>query len=431
MVRVVGARSGIAREGSAVGVDGIRSATFLLCSKEHMAPFQDSRFLGLSGRTIVVTLIIAGAVIGLFFIPEAIKFALNSSGKSGGEKRAAVDTRVRREPKARTEDKGSLSPEALKALNSSVGATPAPERENLRKDGDDTSSERPGLFDGWNFKVKAGESNAPTVQVPASISFDKLGGKEFQGLLKQSRNDVKGFIKKQIPRNMEAQSVVETFMDQLDLAAKESAKGMSVKQLAAGLQDLHVSTIQALSRSGLDRGAILEWLKLPIVSFLDDRVGLHAQKKIQNYFVPRLTLRMVNVRQRPTQGWGMDGRSPATLRAELAFRGSDIERVMVYANGRKISEMSGPRSSLDNSRSVRVSGDAHGVWTFVAHDRFGAKPYWKSYSFYPKVRRFRQNRNGEYIIAFKPNSAPNSLDRFFLVGRSALRQNTDSMISTF
>ena len=403
----------------------------LLRNKEHMAPFQESRFLGLSGRTIVVTLVIAAAVVGLFFIPEAIKFALNSPGKSGGERRAAVDARARREVKEHTEDKGSLSPEVLKAVNSAVNATPTPSRQGARKDGDEAAPERPGLFDGWNFKVKAGESAGPAVQVPASMSIEKLGGKEFQGLLKQSRNDVRGFVKKQISKNIEAQSVVETFMDQLDLAARESAKGMSTKQLLTGLQDLHVSTIQALSRAGLDRGTILEWLKLPIVSFIDDRVGLHAQEKIQDYFVPRMVLRDVNVRQRQTRGWGMDGRSPATLRAELSFRGTDIEKVMVYANGRKISEMPGPRSASDNQRSIRVSGDAHGVWTFVAYDRFGARPYWKSYSFYPKVRRFRQGRNGEYMVSFKPNSAPNSLDRFCLVGSSALRQKMDSMVSTF
>ena len=395
-----------------------------------MAHFQDSRFLGLSGRTIVVTLVITAAVVGLFFIPEAIKFALNSPGKSGGEKRASVESRSRREVKERTEDKGSLSPEALKAVNSAVNATPTPARQASRKDAEDSASERPGLFDGWNFKVKAGEPSV-AVQVPASMSIDKLGGKEFQGLLKQSRNEVRNFIKKQIPKNMEAQSVVETFIDQLDLAARESAKGMSAKQLLTGLQDLHVSTIQALSRSGLDRGTILEWLKLPIVSFIDDRVGLHAQEKIQDYFVPRLVLRDVNVRQRQTRGWGMDGRSPAVLRAELAFRGTDIERIMVYANGKKISEMAGPRTAADNQRTIRVNGDAHGVWTFVAYDRFGARPYWKSYSFYPKVRRFRQGRDGQYMIGFKANSAPNSLDRFFLVGSSALRQNTDSMVSTF
>jgi hypothetical protein len=399
-----------------------------------MAHFQESRFLGLSGRTLVVTLVIAAAVIGLFFLPEAIKFALKSSGTPGGERRASVEGRARREVKERTEERGALSPEALKAINSSVGAAPTPNQPSApvsRRDVEEGGSERPGLFDGWNFKVKAGETNGGGVQVPASLSIDKMGGKEFQAILKQSRGEVKGFAKKQLSKNLEAQSIVETFVDQLELAARESAKGMSAKQLTAGLRDLHVSTIQALSRSGLDRGTILEWLRIPVVSFIDDRVGVDAQEKIRDYFVPRMMLRAVSVRQKPTHGWGMDGRSPATVRAELSFRGTDIEKVVVYANGRKMSEAGGPRNGADNQRHVRVHGDAHGVWTFVAYDRFGARPFWKSYSFYPKARRFRQSRQGEYQIAFKPHSAPNSLDRFFLVGSSALRQSGDSMISTF
>jgi hypothetical protein len=395
-----------------------------------MAHFQDSRFLGLSGRTIVVTLVISVMVGGLFFIPEMIKFALNSSSGKSGEKRASVESRPRKEVK--DEDRGALSPEALRAISSSVGATPTPSRpaaQAARKDSDD--GERQGLFSGWDFKVKAGEPSGPAVKVPASMSLDKIGSKEFQGLLKQSQGDVKLFIKKRLAKNPEAESIVLTFMDQMDLAARESAKGMSSKDILAGLQDLHVSTIQALSRAGLDRGVILEWLKLPIVAFVDDRVGLHAQEKVRNYFVPRLMLRSVNVRQRPTDGWGMDGRSPATLRLELGFQGTDIEKIVVFANGRKVSEMAGPRHPGDDHRGLRVGGDAHGVWTFVAYDRFGGRPFWKSYSFYPRVQRFRQNRNGEYVIAFKPNSAPNSLDRYFLVGSSVLRQNSDSMVSTF
>lgn len=395
-----------------------------------MAHFQDSRFLGLSGRTLVVTLVISVMVGGLFFLPEFIKYALNSPSGKGSERRASVERGSQKEDKEA--DRGALSPEVLKAINSSVGATPTPARaapQAARKDSDD--GERAGLFSGWDFKVKAGEPSGPSVKVPASMSLDKLGSKEFQALLKQSQADVKFFIKKRLSKNMEAESVVLTFMDQMDLAARESAKGMSDKDLLSGLQDLHVSTIQALSRAGLDRGVILEWLKLPIVAFVDDRVGLHAQEKVRDYFVPRLTLRSVNVRQRPTDGWGMDGRSPATLRMELGFQGTDIEKIVVFANGRKVSEMAGPRNPGENHRGLRVGGDAHGVWTFVAYDRFGGRPYWKSYSFYPRVLRFRQNRNGEYVIGFKPNSAPNSLDRFFLVGSSRLRQNSDSMISTF
>lgn len=399
-----------------------------------MAHFQESRFLGLSGRTLVVTLVIAAAVVGLFFLPEAIKFALKSSSTPPGEKRASVEGRVRREVKERTEERGALSPEALKAINSSVGAASTPSQPPApasRRDAEEGGSERPGLFDGWDFKVKAGEPHGGGVQVPASLSIEKMGGKEFQGILKQSRGDVKSFVKKQLSKNLDAQSVVETFVHQIELAARESAKGMSPKQLTAGLRDLHISTIQALSSSGLDRGTLLEWLRIPVVSFIDDRVGVDAQEKIRDYFVPRMLLRAVSVRQKPTHGWGMDGRSPATVRAELSFRGTDIEKVVVYANGRKMSEAAGPRNGADNQRQVRVNGDAHGVWTFVAYDRFGARPYWKSYSFYPKARRFRQSRQGEYLIAFKPHSAPNSLDRFFLVGSSALRQSGDSVISTF
>jgi hypothetical protein len=398
-----------------------------------MAHFQESRFLGLSGRTLVVTLVIGVAVVGLFFIPETIKFALNSSGKAA-EKRASVDTRARKEAKEKeavSADRGALSPDALKAISSTVGATPTPSRPAQVSRNEASETERPGLFAGWNFKVKAGEPNGTAVQVPASMSLDKIGGKDFQNVLKQSQGDVKSFIRKRLSKNAEAESVVLTFMDQMDLAARESAKGMSGKELLSGLQDLHISTIQALSRSGLDRGIILEWLKIPLVAFVDDRVGLHAQEKVRDYFVPRLSLRSVSVRQRRTQGWGMDGRSPATLRVELGFKGTDVEKVMVYANGRKITEAQGPRNADDINRAVRVGGDAHGVWTFVAYDRFGARPFWKSYSFYPRVRRFRQNRNGEYMIGFKPNSAPNSLDRFFLVGSSVLRQSGDSMISTF
>ena len=397
-----------------------------------MAHFQESRFLGFSGRTVMVTLVIGVTVVLLFFIPEMIKFALKSSGKPA-EKRVASDTRPRKEAKeSEAADRGALSPDILKAISSSVEATPTPKPaapQSARRDSDD--GERPGLFSGWNFKVKAGEPSGSAVRVPANMSLDKIGSKEFQTLLKQSQNDVKLFIKKRLAKNAEGEAIVLTFMDQMDLAVRESAQGISNKDLLIGLQELQVSTIQALSRAGLDRGVILEWLKLPIVAFVDDRVGLHAQEKVRDYFVPRLTLRSVNVRQRRTDGWGMDGRSPATLRVELGFQGSDVEKVMVYANGRKIAEVPGPRNVDDTSRVVRASGDAHGVWTFVAYDRFGGRPFWKSYSFYPRVRRFRQNRNGEYLVAFKPNSAPNSLDRYFLVGSSVLRQSSESMISTF
>jgi hypothetical protein len=393
-----------------------------------MSNFQDSRFLGFSGRTLVVTFVIVAVVVGLFFIPETIKFALNSK-RSGGAKVASKAVVERRSDP----DRAGLSPEALQAISSSVSSSnvaktsaPAPKRSSESDDGD-----RPGLFSGWNFRVKAGEPGGSGVQMPSNLSIEKIGSKDFLGLVKRSRGDVKRFLTKNAPKNAELEDITSTFLDQLELASRDSARGMSTNELTDGLVELHVSTIKALAHAGADRGVVMEWLKLPIVAFVDDKVGLHGMEKVRSYFAPPMTLSTVSVRQKRSGGWGADGRSPVTLSAEITVNGSDVDRIVVFNNGRQVAQSAGARSVKEGGKKVRMRGDAAGVWTIVAYDKFGAKPFWKSYSFYPRVNRFPQSRNGEYVIAFAPQSAPRSLDRFFVVGSSRLRQSSDSMISVF
>lgn len=401
-----------------------------------MGDFQDSRFFGFSGRTIWVTIVLVGIVVGLFFIPETIKFALNSGRSSGGKKIASVDPK--RDGGAQTRvlpvDRGSLSPALLRDISSSVAAAPTPARNPTqgggRKASEGHDREEPGIFSGWNFKVKAGEPRG-TTQVPSNLSLESIGSKEFQNLIRQSNVDVRSFVKRKLYNNAAGEEVVLSFVRQLDDVARESSKEAATHQAQAGVRDLHVKTIQDLYRSGADRGVVLEWLKVPIVSLIDEKAGVNAVRQVRTSFAPRMTLKGVSVRQRRTQGWGLDGRSSASLSADVGFIGSDVERVVVYANGRRISESPGPAPRGDNTRVMRVNGDASGVWTFVAYDRFGARPYWKSYSFYPRVRRFRQSATGEYQIAFRPESAPNSLDRFFVVGSSLSRQTSDPMVSKF
>lgn len=393
-----------------------------------MSNFQDSRFFGFSGRTLAVTFVIIAVVVGLFFIPETIKFALNSK-RSGGTKVAAKAVVDRRGDS----DRAGLAPEALQAISSSVSsssgaktAAPAPKRTTESDEVD-----RPGLFSGWNFRVKAGESGGSAVQMPSNLSIDRIGSKDFLNLVKRSRGDVKKFLSKFAPKNAELEDITTTFLDQLELASRDSARGLPVNELMEGLLELHVSTIKALSHAGADRGVVMEWLKIPIVAFVDDKVGLDGIDKVRSYFAPRMTLSTVSVRQKRTSGWGVDGRSPASLSAEIMVSGSDVDRIVIYNNGRQVAQSAGARSVKDEGRKVRMRGDAAGVWTVVAYDKFGAKPYWKSYSFYPRVNRFPQGRNGEYVIAFAPQSAPRSLDRFFVVGSSRLRQSADPMISVF
>ena len=401
-----------------------------------MAHFQDSRFLGFSVRTVWVTIVITAVVVGLFFIPETIKFALKSGKTTGAQKSVVADAKKKAAVAKSDADaeRAALSPEALREISSTVEGSATPARaaaQGNKKVTDDEAVERPGLFSGWNFKVKAGESTGGVVQVPKNMSIDKFGSKEFSTLLKQSRVDVKNFSKRRFKKNPDAEEIVETFLDQLELGSREAANGMSSKALYAGLQDIHIGTIQALSSAGVDRGVILDWLKVPIVAFVDDKIGLDASRKVRDYFSPRLVLRDVSVRQKTSGGWGADGRVPATANVELAYKGADIERIVVFANGKRISQASGPRSGDAAYHTLRVRGDASGVWTFVAYDRFGKNTYWKSYSFFPRARRFPQSQNGEYRIAFRPQSAANSMDKFFLVGSSALSRRGDPMISAF
>jgi hypothetical protein len=406
------------------------------CNKGRMGNFQDSRFFGFSGRTIWVTVVIGAVIVGLFFIPETIKFALYSK-KSSTVARSATESK--RSAAKSESDKASLAPEALKAISSTVSSPQAPTGAPAAKQvaakkandaGDD--GDRPGLFSGWDFRVKASEAGGGVTQVPSNLSLEKVGTKEFQALVRRSRADVRRFNKKYAPRIKQADEITSTFLDQLELASRDSAKGLSPQVLLEGLLDLHVSTIKALAQAGADRGVVLEWLKLPIVSFIDDRVGLHGMEKIKNYFVPRMFLKKVTVRQRLSDGWGADGRSPVTLQAEMDVRGTDVEKIVVYNNGKKITETRGANVSGDGVKVVRMRGDANGVWTVVAQDKFGSSTYWRSYSFYPKVRRFRQKDNGEYVVAFRRESAPNSLDRYFLVGSSKLRQpSSEATMSMF
>lgn len=397
-----------------------------------MAHFQDSRFLGISGRAVGVTFVIVAVVVGLFFIPEAIKFALNSSSRAGMSRSASTAAK----PVKSSEDseRASLALNELRAINSAVDEgevrTPPKGGEVKSTTQDSDVEPRPGFFSSLSRRGGASRSSEKSV-IPSGLTLDKLGSKDFQGLVKQAEREVATLVKKQFASNAEAQEVMTSYLKQLELAAKENGDGRASRQLVAGLQQLQVTTIQALSRAGADRGLILDWLNVPVVGFLDEQIGLFAREKVKNYFVPRLTLTSVKVRQRRSGGFGPDARTPASLRVEVSYKGSDIDRVEAFANGRLIATGKMPAKKGSSERVLKAVGEAQGVWTFVAYDRYGAKSYWKSYSFYPRVRRFPQSNSGEYLVSFRPQSAPNSLDRYFMVGSSTLRQSSDSTIAVF
>jgi hypothetical protein len=155
-----------------------------------------------------------------------------------------------------------------------------------------------------------------------------------------------------------------------------------------------------------------------------------AARRFRDAFAPGLTLKDLAVRQRPQRGF-VSGDVPTQFRAEFSVTGTDVQKIVAFSNGKMVRSVKFSRVQSGEPRVFKVNGDAAGMWTVVAYDSFGARPYSKSYSFYPKARVFQQQRDGSFRIAFLPGSGRNSLDRFFLIGATTRKRPSDSVISTF
>jgi hypothetical protein len=397
-----------------------------------MAQFQDSGFFGLSARTIWISLAVTGVVVGLFFIPGVIKQKMsNRSAKPKAQQTqtaAATGERVTAPSAAR----GSLSPSALKGISEGlkgnsqanavqVSAVAPKSLGNSKKvdssDAKSTESKNEGLLSGWDFKVKAGVSGSPGVAIPAGLSIDRLSSKEAQKFFSRSRGHLARFGQKNFPNGARGSEAVSGFVSLVDVVGKGVVRGsQDERDLPGILREQHVTTLKSMAASGADRGVLLDWLSLPVVSFVDGGTEVEAREKLLSVFTPRVVLRSVNIRQKRMRYTGYPEKPQAVLRAEIAVKGSDVQSVSVLSGGRTLREVRPPRADAAGYRVIKVSGDATGVWSFVVNDKYGANSYRKSYAFYPRVYRFRQKKDGTFDVGFRPGSAPNSLDRYFYLG---------------
>jgi hypothetical protein len=401
-----------------------------------MGNFQQTGFLGFSSRTLLVSLIVAGIVIGLFFIPGTVKFMVANRGQRVAQQAQApvVDRFDAEKPRAEARAaRGSLSPEALQSISDTLDSnTQSRGTQKKKSDVADTKSDE-GIFSNWDFKVKAAKNSGGSVAIPAGIRLDRLSSREAQAFFKRGRGLIVRFQNKSLPKGGESREAVSTFLAGVDAAIRGVVKGSSdERELGALLKRQHVATLRTMSAVGADRGQLLDWLSLPIVRFVDIDSGVHAFEKVTDIFTPRLVLRSVNIRQRARR---FEGGNPvkALLQAEVAVAGSDIQSVSVYQAGKVLRDVRPPRADASGQRVFKVRGDATGVWSFVINDKYGAPAYRKSYAFYPRVYNFRQKKDGSFEVAFAPGSASNSLDRFFFVGADggSLGASEDSVISKF
>jgi hypothetical protein len=407
-----------------------------------MANFGETRFLGLTPRAVGLSVVAIAIVVGLFFIPEGIKFIFDGKPRVSREQGApaAASKQAVARKSSEVGSRAGLSRDALSSINAEMsskkGGTEqvieAPKSSRRSGDSDESSSgSKGGIFSGWDFSVKARPSSDNKVDAPSNLSFEKIVSRDGVSFFKQSRGAIPRFLKQEGLVGTPADDGIEPLREEINSVVVGGAKGGSSQEVANKLRSAHIEALRGLKASGADRGTMLRWLDLPVVKFIDTQGGINAGQRIRESFDPGLLLRDLSVRQRRQRRWGVNGRAPTSFQAEFSVIGSDVQKVVAYANGKMVRSIKLGKSRPGEPRPFRINGDASGVWTLVAYDSFGSRPFSKSYSFYPKASVFRQERDGSFQIAFLPGTGRNSLDRFFLVGASSRRRSSDSTISTF
>jgi hypothetical protein len=406
-----------------------------------MANFQDSRFLGFSSRTLWISLGVLAVVVGLFFIPKAIQFKFSPRATQTAAQRSYSSTAPAPAAKVKApvavpqdDQRAALAPGVLREisedLDEQVVKKPESKQKQKMAEPDAGGGSRGGFFSGWNIRVKARTDNAPK-DAPKGVAMDTLGTREAASFFKRGRSDLSRFLDRNKIRDVGVREAVQALLSNVDLVANGIGKNVDPADVSSALAKQHIEVIRSLQNAGLDRGSLLEWLDLSIIRVLDAGRSGGVTRQLQNAFSPRIVLRNVSVRQR---GAGdADGRVNVSMSAEVAVQGSDVAVIGIYRSGQLIREVHPSRPDADGFRSFRINGDGSGVWGFMAHDKYGSATFAKTYSFYPRVRRFRLADDGTFEIGFRAGSARNSLDRYFAVATagSGTRKSSDPSVTVF
>lgn len=401
-----------------------------------MAHFQENRFLGFSSRTLLVTVGIVAVVVGLFFIPKMIQTRWSSPKGTGSTSQTASQQVKAKQSEAVTEQRAAISPGALKGLASDLEDSEKIEKKSEVKGksakGNEGEGGSAGLFSGWNVKVRArGNSDAGNKELPKGVSLDTLNTKEASSFFRRSKGDIARFVDRNRLKQTPVKVALEPFTSLVDQVANGLGKNVDSAEIAQQLVAAHRQLLQTFGSLGFDRGMLLEWLDIPLLNLIDRSKGGNVTAGIFNSFSPRISLRNVSIKEKESRNTAIP--TSAMMNAELAIKGTDVETVTVFHHGQPIREVKLGRPDAQGYRVFRINGDAQGQWAFQAHDKFGAQPMMKVYSFYPRVRRFRRLDDGTYDIGFLPRSARNSLDKYFAVAISSqqVQQSSDPSVTIF
>lgn len=401
-----------------------------------MANFQDSKFLGVSPKAFGLVVVAILTIVGLFFMPETLKFLFDADRGAKVAKVSPRDPEVK--ASSRATSRASLSKTALENT-----ARPISDEKSRAVSSQGVTVKRTptrpksgaGILSGLDFSIKAGQvSGGGSSVAPDALQFSELLSPDGRKFFEDSVKNIAAFSRKHRLTGGHSGEAVARLSRLIAKLASGDVGNASQEILGNALKKAHVDALRALYEDYDDRGLLLAWSKLGVVSFVDERGGVKALSKIQEAFWPKFYLSDIDIRQSMRGDGGFSGRYPVRISGNVHVQTSDIAKVDVYSNGKLVQTYPVNVQAAGQPKRIRLTGDAYGVWTIIAHDRYGERPVSKSYSFYPRATVFPQDSTGKYQIGFLPGSAVNSLDRFFLIGSSVGKRATpsdDPMVSIF
>lgn len=357
------------------------------------ATSRGERLPGVNTRSVLLIVVVILVIGALFVIPEIVKLQLSLTGSADGEGGASV------KPAA------------------------APYKELSGAGRKSTLDQIAGLIDsGYIDELKAKKviknmgASAPAGEGPESAP--KVSGISWENIRSPASSAALGNVQREaleIARELPADKVSSkyalfNFSSAVRLVLEGAESSMTPEEALRYLEFMRVSVSRTLMREEVDRAQYNRWAALSLGPIFQDNVAVRmTQQKMP--FNPRLTLTLVKVLKPGTRDKRFQARGPAYVTMEGYVIGEDVRTAELFLNGNRLGLLYPAKAGANKRRPwVFPQGNARGVYTFRITDRTG-QIYEKSYSFYPRVRKFPW-REGLFEIPFR-GERDNRLDRFF------------------
>lgn len=385
---------------------------------------------------VVVMLLVVGAVLGLFFLPEIIDLQRAVSG--GGSSAVKNTTEAPPQFPSATEEEDTtaqpptvLSPleEVLMLVDSgregrARAALPVTRGMLAEPSGDDETEMAP----------REGTAGVIDTLSQSPLTWQAIQSEASANALRRARKEALELSKVLGNESPNTRHALYNFASGLGLALDpKTSKFMKPDQVVGYLEQLDLSVSRTMARESVDRVDYLAWANISLGPVFEaTRLG-QRQRQYEMPFQPHLTLTSAYVMQRRPDM--PNGTLPGRVRVVATgfVRGKDVRSLRIVGpNGELRARVSLVRRSADgNYRFFKTpSLDGRIDWTFIVESKTGEESV-KTYRFFERAQRFPWGKfvglpQTGYLLPFQnliatvrtfdPRDVDHRLDHFFTVG---------------